>query len=44
MPQVTRTWTVKLPPAGELPAWLGGYRTFREACGQTPGEFRSSRR
>jgi D-3-phosphoglycerate dehydrogenase len=24
MPQVTRAWTVKLPPAGELPSWLGG--------------------
>jgi D-3-phosphoglycerate dehydrogenase / 2-oxoglutarate reductase len=24
MPQVTRAWTVKLPPAGELPPWLGG--------------------
>jgi D-3-phosphoglycerate dehydrogenase len=24
MPQITRAWTVKLPPAGELPPWLGG--------------------
>ncbi len=24
MPQITRAWTVKLPPAGELPSWLGG--------------------
>ena len=24
LPQITRAWTVKLPPAGELPSWLGG--------------------
>jgi D-3-phosphoglycerate dehydrogenase len=24
LPRVTRAWIVKLPPAGELPAWLGG--------------------
>jgi D-3-phosphoglycerate dehydrogenase len=24
MPQVTRAWIAKLPPAGELPSWLGG--------------------
>jgi D-3-phosphoglycerate dehydrogenase len=24
LPQVTRAWIVKLPVAGELPAWLGG--------------------
>jgi D-3-phosphoglycerate dehydrogenase len=24
LPHVTRAWTVKLPPAGELPSWLGG--------------------
>ena len=24
LPQIARAWTVKLPPAGELPSWLGG--------------------
>lgn len=24
LPHVTRAWTVKLPAAGELPAWMGG--------------------
>ncbi len=24
LPQIARAWTVKLPPAGEMPSWLGG--------------------
>jgi hypothetical protein len=24
LPQVARAWIAKLPPAGELPSWLGG--------------------
>jgi D-3-phosphoglycerate dehydrogenase / 2-oxoglutarate reductase len=24
LPQIATAWTVKLPPAGELPSWLGG--------------------
>ena len=24
LPQIARAWTVKLPPAGDLPPWMAG--------------------